>query len=413
MARFATEKYKPAKDSSKKKTNYMHLTNYAINKKNKNYNKGGEEDDEDAHKRSVISILEVLKNEQGGDVEKIWNGIREITVKTLLGVQPELSHIYKAWQPSDKLGGMWFELLGFDIILDKHLRPWLLEVNSLPSFNTESKFDRKIKDALIKDTFAILNVSQKDRKTVKIMEKLEYDKRGIQSAEKQAKSDQDRHSFYTKYNEQKNKHEEENLGNYEMVFPWKNPERMEAYKAVLSKAKSMWIESTSGPTTKKPSKSKSTTKSSVKKEKLNKKTIVSPFKKIYSTSEPTKIKFKSPGNIGSTTKDIKIDSEVAIEFHIPQEPQKKATSFTPINNSASNNSILMPNVQNRNQNFKGNIFSDNNSFCDNSPRKFFDNDINDEKFSTIDRKGKETIIEYKTLIFHVIILLKVPNIIKC
>lgn len=74
----------------------MHLTNYAVNKRNKNYCQGDEEDDEDSHKRSVLSILESLKEDEGADIDKIWQGIREITVKTILGVQPELSHIYKA-----------------------------------------------------------------------------------------------------------------------------------------------------------------------------------------------------------------------------------------------------------------------------------------------------------------------------
>lgn len=65
LARFATEKYKPViNTSSRKKNNYMHLTNYAINKRNKNYVKGDDSDDEEAHKRSIISVLETLEEEQ-------------------------------------------------------------------------------------------------------------------------------------------------------------------------------------------------------------------------------------------------------------------------------------------------------------------------------------------------------------
>jgi len=58
----------------------MHLTNYAINKRNKNYCKGGEEDDEDAHKRSIISVFEALE-EEGVDIDKIWVGIKDIISK--------------------------------------------------------------------------------------------------------------------------------------------------------------------------------------------------------------------------------------------------------------------------------------------------------------------------------------------
>ena len=197
LARFATEKYKPIiNTNSKKKNRFMHLTNYAVNKRNKNYWQGDEEDDEDSHKRSVISILESLKDDEGADIDKIWKGIREITVKTVLGVQPELSHIYKAWHPSDKLGGMWFEILGFDIILDKNHRPWLLEVNNSPSYNTDSPLDRKIKSELFHSTFKMLGISQNDRKTVKMMEKLEYEKRGHRPEVEQIQRDKERTEFY-------------------------------------------------------------------------------------------------------------------------------------------------------------------------------------------------------------------------
>ena len=47
---------------------------------------------------------------------------------------------------------MCFEVLGFDIILDSHLKPWLLEINHTPSFGTDTPLDYKIKYGVIKES---------------------------------------------------------------------------------------------------------------------------------------------------------------------------------------------------------------------------------------------------------------------
>lgn len=62
---------------------------------------------------------------------------------------------------------MCFEVLGFDIILDHRLRPYVLEVNHTSSFATDSPLDKKIKLSLMKDTFKILNLSTKRKKQIK------------------------------------------------------------------------------------------------------------------------------------------------------------------------------------------------------------------------------------------------------
>jgi hypothetical protein len=46
-----------------------------------------------------------------------------------------------------------FELLGFDVLIDETLKPWLLEVNLSPSLNTESALDISIKTKLLVDLF--------------------------------------------------------------------------------------------------------------------------------------------------------------------------------------------------------------------------------------------------------------------
>jgi tubulin polyglutamylase TTLL6/13 len=36
---------------------------------------------------------------------------------------------------------MCFEILGFDVLIDKNGTPWLLEVNHAPSFNCDTALD--------------------------------------------------------------------------------------------------------------------------------------------------------------------------------------------------------------------------------------------------------------------------------
>ena len=56
---------------------------------------------------------------------------------------------------------MCFQILGFDVMIDNHFKPWLIEVNHAPSLATDSAFDLKIKRKLVEDTIRILNLSLK------------------------------------------------------------------------------------------------------------------------------------------------------------------------------------------------------------------------------------------------------------
>lgn len=59
---------------------------------------------------------------------------------------------------------MWFEVLGLDILLDSKWKPYLLEVNSWPSFATDAPLDKKIKRKVIFDTLNLLKINPKERK---------------------------------------------------------------------------------------------------------------------------------------------------------------------------------------------------------------------------------------------------------
>ncbi|XP_058808637.1 probable tubulin polyglutamylase TTLL9 [Phymastichus coffea] len=54
-----------------------------------------------------------------------------------------------------------FELYGYDVLLDKALRPWLLEVNASPSLNATDAHDFRLKFDLVDDVLNVLDLERK------------------------------------------------------------------------------------------------------------------------------------------------------------------------------------------------------------------------------------------------------------
>lgn len=116
----------------------MHLTNFSVNKKNANFvqNEGG--DDQSNASKWNLTMLRKAFREQGIDDTAIWRKIEDIVIKTILGAE---SYMFAGAENHIPNRDNCFELLGFDILIDSMLEPWLIEVNLSPSLGCDSPLD--------------------------------------------------------------------------------------------------------------------------------------------------------------------------------------------------------------------------------------------------------------------------------
>ncbi|CAL8099035.1 unnamed protein product [Orchesella dallaii] len=161
LARFATAKYRQP-SSNNTENSYMHLTNYAVNKFSRDYVMDSEES---GSKRKLTTVYQWLRD-RDYNVEKLKSEIDDIIIKTILSAHPILKHHYRTCFPHHDICSACFELLGFDILLDHKLKPFVIEVNHSPSFHMDTNLDREIKEELLHDTFSMLNVKQLERRKI-------------------------------------------------------------------------------------------------------------------------------------------------------------------------------------------------------------------------------------------------------
>lgn len=93
LVRFASEIYVPPADSQNNR--FVHLTNYSINKTNKNGIKASKVHDDDDEEKSdskwSLKLLKKVLRAHGVNDSKLFNKIKDIIIKTIISCEPILN----------------------------------------------------------------------------------------------------------------------------------------------------------------------------------------------------------------------------------------------------------------------------------------------------------------------------------
>uniref|UniRef100_A0A7S3DF18 Tubulin--tyrosine ligase-like protein 5 n=1 Tax=Palpitomonas bilix TaxID=652834 RepID=A0A7S3DF18_9EUKA len=145
LALFTTEKYSNEGSALKDKTSQ--LTNNAVNR-----GKGAQQ----------VWNMETLADEMdsaGLNYSMFWEFVEDSMAKTFISAEPSL----KQFQ-TEILGGAgpayyddnFFEVFGFDFIIDSKGHPWLLEINFTPALTISNPVQKASKVAMLRDTLSLV-----------------------------------------------------------------------------------------------------------------------------------------------------------------------------------------------------------------------------------------------------------------
>ncbi|XP_039990544.1 tubulin polyglutamylase ttll6 isoform X2 [Xiphias gladius] len=222
LARFCTTQYNEPTHGNVDDV-CMHLTNYSINKHSENFVR-----DEDTGSKRKLSTLNKHLESISCNTEKMWNDIEDVIIKTLISAHPVLKHNYHTCFPNHTTGSACFEILGFDVLLDHRLRPWVLEVNHSPSFTTDSRLDREVKDALLYDTLGLINLGACDRRKITKEERRRVKDRLQRNRSREARSEELRQCQAATV-EQMERYEAKHLGGFKRIYPREGGEKYDKY----------------------------------------------------------------------------------------------------------------------------------------------------------------------------------------
>merc|ERR1719162_1224942 len=100
-----------------------------------------------------FSTLKDRLKAHGISWDVVWQKMIEVILKSLCMAEDHIPYQVNS-----------FELFGYDLLLDRDMRIWLIEVNASPSMGQEHLLDEQVKQPLISDTIDLVDPLEFDRR---------------------------------------------------------------------------------------------------------------------------------------------------------------------------------------------------------------------------------------------------------
>ncbi|OHT16434.1 Tubulin-tyrosine ligase family protein [Tritrichomonas foetus] len=140
LARFATESYNVGKENV-----YSQLTNATLNKHGRNWSND--------FKWKLSDLLFEIEHRFKRSYDEIMNKILDTVSKTLALIQPTMAPNQRS-----SVINPFFELYGFDLLLDRDFNMWLIEINTNPAMGFDEEADYEVKGSLLASALSIVGI---------------------------------------------------------------------------------------------------------------------------------------------------------------------------------------------------------------------------------------------------------------
>ena len=161
LARLATEKY----DYNNQTNEFAYLTNMHVNIKNKKkfiYPQNNS-NIEDSHFWN-LETLRKYYTKKNINYDEIYDQVKDIFIKMMFTVRQK---IIKNIEEFGLTNSNFYHLIGFDIILDENLKPYLLEANRKAGFRDDNDAEKHFTFNLIIDTINLVGIKRINNKEIK------------------------------------------------------------------------------------------------------------------------------------------------------------------------------------------------------------------------------------------------------